>query len=377
MLMSLSGGMDEVGRTKTDSQGHFTINVPDDGGQHLVQVVHGGVNYNHLAPPGTTSVEITVYDAAKQVDNINIDGRVLRVQTSGGQLEIFETYTLQNLSLPPRTKMADRTFEIQLPEGAQLVDASVSGPGGMPTTTTPEAIGKKNRYAFVYPIRPGKSQFQLNYKLPYSGSYEFTITPETTVGELGLLLPKSMRFSSASEPFAQDSDESGMNVFFAKNVSAGRQVKFSVTGEGTAPVDGQQGGGSQSGGSGPGGGLGTPINAPDALGNARWYIFGTVLVILAGGVFWMIQRKAPGSTGAPSPSSSAKSERSQRSLQTPQRMPEHNAMLDALKDELFQLETDRLNGKISQGEYEANKSGLDALLRRQMKSKQAGKTEKA
>jgi hypothetical protein len=42
-------------------------------------------------------------------------------------------------------------------------------------------------------------------------------------------------------------------------------------------------------------------------------------------------------------------------------------VLDAIKDEMFQLETERLEGKISQQDYEAAKRGLEALLRRQMK----------
>jgi hypothetical protein len=286
--------------------------------------------------------------------------------------------------------MADRTFEVVLPEGAQLNDATVSGPGGMPVTTSPEPTGKKNRYAFVYPIRPGKSQFQVIYKLPYSGSYEFTITPETPLAELGVLLPKSMRFNATGERFAQDSDEAGLNVFFAKSISAGQQVKFSVAGEGSASLDGQQNGGQQSGGgSSPAanssGGQAPSADASDSSSNTRWYIFGAVLAVLAGGVFWMIQRRAPSSSRASASSSSsssrssssgAKPERSQRASRTPQPMPEYNTMLDALKDELFQLETDRLNGKISQTDYEATKAGLDALFRRQMKTKKTGEAEK-
>jgi len=42
-------------------------------------------------------------------------------------------------------------------------------------------------------------------------------------------------------------------------------------------------------------------------------------------------------------------------------------MLDALKEELFQLEADRLQGKISQQDYEKAKDGMDALMRRHMK----------
>jgi hypothetical protein len=39
-----------------------------------------------------------------------------------------------------------------------------------------------------------------------------------------------------------------------------------------------------------------------------------------------------------------------------------------LKEELFQLETDRVRGKISQQEYESSKAGLETLLRRQLKT---------
>jgi hypothetical protein len=180
------------------------------------------------------------------------------------------------------------------------------------------------------------------------------------VTELGVLLPKSMRFNPSSLPFAQDSDESGMNVFFVKNVAAGQKVTFSVSGEGSAPPEGQQaGGGSTPANSGI---AGTPINT-DQTSAARWYIFGAILVIVAGGVFWMVQRRTPGASRASS--STVKPERPQRA---PQPVPEHNTMLDALKDELFQLETDRMNGKISQKDYDAAKAGLDALLRRQMKT---------
>ena len=38
-LLSLANGMQEAGTTKTDSQGHYTLNVPDQGGQHLVRAV--------------------------------------------------------------------------------------------------------------------------------------------------------------------------------------------------------------------------------------------------------------------------------------------------------------------------------------------------
>ncbi len=51
-LLSLANGMEEKGTTKTDSQGHYTLNVPDEGGQHLVRVARQSVHYFKAAPPG-------------------------------------------------------------------------------------------------------------------------------------------------------------------------------------------------------------------------------------------------------------------------------------------------------------------------------------
>src|SRR5215831_15454790 len=70
VLLSLSGGMQETGRTTTDSKGQFSVEVPDQGQPHLIRVAHQGVHYYRQAPQGTATVEVTVYDAAKKVDRL-------------------------------------------------------------------------------------------------------------------------------------------------------------------------------------------------------------------------------------------------------------------------------------------------------------------
>jgi hypothetical protein len=371
VLLSLATGMDEVGRTRTDAQGRFTINVPDDGVQHLVRVAHQGVNYYRTVPPGTTNVDIDVYDAAAEVANIIQESRVFRVQAREGNLEVSEAFTLRNESQPPRTKNGDHTFEVTVPEGAQLLDGMVAGPGGMPTTSLPVATGKKNQYAFMYAIKPGRSQFQIVYKLPYSGSHEFTITPDTSVAELGVLLPKSMKFSSTAGKFVAGADEQGMAVFSAKSLAAGQPVKFSVAGQGAAPPreaampPGQT--------SAPGGGLGAPIDAPDPLASSRGLIIGGFIVIMAGGAFWLVLRSRTakaqydGANPAALVNTFGAGDQQPSAPQPLRPVQASSSILDALKEELFQLESDRLHESISAQEYEKQKAGLDALLRRQMK----------
>jgi hypothetical protein len=241
----------------------------------------------------------------------------------------------------------------------------------------PVATGKKNHYAFSYAIKPGRSQFQVVYKLPYSGSHEFTITPDAPLAELGVLLPKSMKFSSPGGKFVPDSDQSGIAVFFAKSIAAAQPVKFSVQGEGSTPREAQGAAGGQPSAAGqtsaPGGGMGAPIDAPDPLGSSRGFIIGGFLVVLAGGAFWLVRRSVTAKTRYVSGDSSALAQQPDRAMPPtynpiPSRpVPASGGILDVLKEELFQLESDRLHEKISQQEYEASKAGLDALLRRHVK----------
>jgi hypothetical protein len=50
-----------------------------------------------------------------------------------------------------------------------------------------------------------------------------------------------------------------------------------------------------------------------------------------------------------------------------------SVLLEAMKEELFQLESDRLEGKISQQEYESSKAALDKTLQRAVKRQATAK----
>ncbi|HYL93067.1 MAG TPA: hypothetical protein VEW69_07900, partial [Alphaproteobacteria bacterium] len=224
------------------------------------------------------------------------------------------------------------------------------------------------------PLRPGQTQFQVTYKLPYKGSQEFTVVPDVPMAELGVMLPRSMNFKSTGESFARATDESGMTVYVAKSVSKGQKLAFTVLGEGTAPSEAPGGGGGEA--PRPGGGLGAPIDAPSPLGNARWYIIGGLMVVFGGGAFWVLHKRTAhanqpevqtAASTRPSPPLPQKAAKTAAGSAPPSAAAS-GSMLDALKEELFQLETDRLQGRISQEEYQASKPGLDTLLRRQMKN---------
>ena len=362
VLLSLASGMNEVARTKTDSQGRYTLNVTDEGAPHLVRVARQSVHYFKQVPPGATTADITVYDAATQLDGIATDARVLHLQASEGKLDVSEMYVVKNESQPPRSRIGNQTFAIALPDGAELGEAAVTGPSGMPVSVSPVPSGVKNRYAFDFAIRPGETRFDVVYRIPYSGSYEFSLTPETRLSELGVLLPKSMKFTGTG--FAQDSDEAGLAVHFLKNVAPSQAVKFSVTGEGLIQRDVQSAGRQPAADGSP-----ASTQSGSSSGSTRdLQIQGAILFVILVGAFVLWRMIAARKAKLASGIRTAGESRS-RPPGAPATAAGPGDMLDVLKDELFQLETDRMSGKITQEEYEKTKAGLDTLFRRQMKKK--------
>ncbi len=354
-LLSLNEGMQETSSAKTDAQGKFTLDEPDEGVEHLIRVSHGGTFYYKAAPVGTRTSEVNVYDAAAKVDNVLEDGHVFQMQTANGQLEVMEKYIVRNESAPPRTRMGDHSFEIQLPPHAQLIDSVAAGPGGMPVKVLPVPLKTKNRYGMPYPLRPGKTEFRISYKVPYSGSFDFTVNPETSLAELGVLLPKGMNLTSAG--FSQDRDEAGMNVFFMKDISAAQPVKFSVSGEGVAPREAQEPPApDESARTSP------AIGTTSGSSGSRWYLIGLLFGLLVGGAIVLFRKRKRGS---PEDRDRASENRSAKAITAEEES--EGSMLTALKEELFQLETDRLEGRITQQDYETSKAGIHTLIRRQMK----------
>jgi len=350
--------MSEISRSRADNRGHFALNVPDDGTPHLLRVTRQSVDYTTPLPPGAANATITVYDAATQLSNVSEEARVYRLQATGNLLQVNEAYTIRNESQPARSRIGNQTFIITLPDGAELGASTITREGEKSLPVSPVPSSAKNRYAFDFPIQPGVTRFEAIYSLPYSGSYEFSLTPESALSELGVLLPKSMKFTAPTGKFSQDVDEAGMNVFFTKSAAAGQEIKFQVSGQGLA----------SQGEENTNQGNTAPASASDSSGSSRsaWlYAIGIAIVVMSTGTAIWLRRKS--ARAAASSANAGKSKKKPKA--SPPQTPETNDgdMLEVLKNELFQLETDRLDGKISQEEYESTKAGLDTLFRRQMK----------
>jgi hypothetical protein len=403
VLIKLANGMEEAARTKADAKGNFKFTYDDAGGPHLIRAIHQDVTYHRMAPPGTTSVDVEVFDVSKKLEGISVTADVMRFQVENGQLEVIRLFAVNNESKPPKTQMNDHNFEFYLPDGAKIAQSMAKTANGNPLNSSPVPQSEKNRYAFIFPLRPGETQFQVQYTLPYSGSA--TIDPKAVYGmqHFVVMIPKTMQFEpgpNAHFESMNDPQQADATVQVASLTKPGDPLSFKISGTGvmasnTAPEGSTNGGAmgaGQSGGqqSGPGGGLGPPIDAPDPLQKYRWWIIGGFVLALAGGAYYVTMRQkavlAPaGGTSeveyeAPEPARSRVTASIPRPTSTApvqtQRTPtaatavappRPSMLLEALKEELFQLEIEHKQGKISQQEYEKAKAALDGTLERAIK----------
>lgn len=376
ILLNLAQGMEEAARTKTDANGKFSFNAPPDGNPHLIRVVHQGVTYHKMAPPGTTSVEAEVYDVAKKIEGLTVTADVMRFETDGNDLKVVRLFAVDNNSNPPKTQMNDHNFEFYLPEGALIDQAMARTANGQPINATAVPQADKNRYAFVFPLRPGETQFQIAYHLQYSGEAKLNPKSLYPVDHFVAMLPKSMKFSGpASFQSMQDPDQTDAQVEVVSNAQPSQNLMFTVSGTGVLPAKGEggaTGGGPATADNRPGGGLGPPIDAPDPLEKYRWYILGGFGAVLAVGAVY-IARRSPAQT-VPARRRSLEDDETVEIPKAPPRSSSQPApvrgsglLLEALKEELFQLEVERQQGKISQQEYEKHKAALDQTLQRAVK----------
>jgi hypothetical protein len=390
ILLKLAQGMEEAGRTKADAKGQFSFKLDDAQSPHLIRAIHQDVTYHRMAPPGTTSVELDVYDVAKKIDGIAVVADIMRVQVEKGQLEVMRAFAVRNTSTPPRTQMNERNLEFYVPEGAKIIDGSAMTAGGQPITSAPVPESeKKDRYSFIFPLRPGITQFQVAFQLPYSGSANLDPKSIYPLEHFVAILPKTMQFNAGAAAGFKPMDDANQPdsiVQVASNTKVGQNLAFKVSGEGV--LEGrQEGDGAQASSAPPqsaqpqarpGGGLGPPIDAPDPLQKYRWWILGGFAAILVIGGIFVASRQQSAARAArhkTGPSVRANLEDDYEAAEILATTPARAAtgsrpssmLLEGLKEELFQLEVERRQGQISLAEYEKAKSALDQTLERALK----------
>jgi hypothetical protein len=122
-----------------------------------------------------------------------------------------------------------------VPPGAKVEQVQARAPNGQPIAAEAVPQAEKNRYAIAFPLRPGETQFQLEFTLPYTGEIKIDPKPLYPAQHLVIVLPKTMQFTAAnpsSFQSMQDPNQGDSNVEVAQQTKPGQPLAFTLQGTG-------------------------------------------------------------------------------------------------------------------------------------------------
>ena len=358
ILLRLGEGMEVEGRTKTDARGAFVLKERAADAKHVVRVTHQSVNYDNVV--SASSMQVSVYNAVPRIPALSGRLGIAQVESDGAKLKVTEMYAIDNTSRPPVSQFGPRNFDIPLPEMADLDSVEAKAPGGVWVNISPVPVnGRQGLYAIDFPLRPGETLVKFKYHLPYQGPTTFHLKLPYPIQSFAVMHPPSMSFKALHpEAFKSPGLVKGLRLE-AANEPLSREVPvFEVSGAGTVPPKNAPATSGPPDLSAP---ASATANNPGAQpsGNSQtmsnrsnkeaWVILGGIFALLGTSSFviWRMRRNV--ATQQPTKA------RSQEFTQ-------------ALKEELFQLESERMRGTISPEEYAATKETLTRTLQRAAKS---------
>ncbi|MGA9884248.1 MAG: hypothetical protein WBQ34_11060 [Candidatus Acidiferrales bacterium] len=415
ILIQLMGGMKPVATTTADAQGHFQFDNPLLGqGPMLLRAIYRGVMYHEPVTPGTTTVNIDVFEPTSKPGAIEVTAHAIIVQPDGPNLAVDEEYKIDNNTKPPLAfYRSGGTFKFSLPAGAQLGQvsagiASASVPGVIQSITD----AGKNEKSIDYAFRPGSSNVGVTYTVPYpSNQTEMSFSSPYAVGRLAIFAPPTVQISGGD--FAPAGAAQGFSAYMRQTVAANTPVSVAISG--TAPPPASDNGDTSSADNSQNpsvnshvddGAQGNPVatvtTLPARLDSLKWIVVGGFVALFALGLIFVLRQPqvAPvsstgGTAPAPQPEprhssaastqavasagtapppmrSSASAAASASAVKIASEMEgnveadverEVRGSLDELKDSLFRLELRREAGTISEEEYILRRDRVQKTLR--------------
>lgn len=362
ILIRLDEGMQEERHTRTDPRGAFWLKLQHPDKPYLVRVKHQNVNYDQRAPVGGV-ITIPVFDVAERVPGISGTIEILRAGTMGKSLHVSDMFEIRNASSPPFTQAGGSTFEVYLPTDAKLDSVLAAGPEKIAVMVSAAPVsGKPGYYAVSFPLLPGATKFAFSYDLPYNGYASFRTWHAYSLQELAVMIPTTMKFFSLPPKFQiLRTGASNYQVRAIGQVMAGQGPTFTISGTGEFPPLQDQ--------------TKTKAPSPPVLPNST----------MSG-----LDHRAPPLSGHTNldfgtsplwPSAQSllvacallvsctliawRARKMHRKAIRGYRIPfavRPATLLDGLKDELFQLESDRVHGSISGQEYASARRALEQIV---------------
>ena len=170
-------GMQTIGTAVSDATGHFLFEKDQPGGgPQLLQASYKGVNYNKLMTPNipTSNVELEVFESTKSPAIARVAQHMMLIEPTASSIAVSENVIVQNDSTTTYSNPPVGGLRFFLPPAANgQVQVRVQGPQGMPLPRAAERTDTEGIFKVDYPIKPGETQFEVDYALPAGSPFTF------------------------------------------------------------------------------------------------------------------------------------------------------------------------------------------------------------
>jgi len=215
-------GPEALESVHTDAQGKFAIQQNAEGGPHNLQATYEGVTYPHILRPGSPSTGITleVYSASKQTGGAKVANHFLILQPSQTQMVISEVFLYRNEGKTAYNDPDSGTLKFYLPPAAKgSVKVQAKGPNGMPLDQLAQKTGKADVYKVDFPIKPGETQFEVSYVVPYTSPGRFGSKDLSGAAETLLVAPQGVTLKGDGVEFSRQEPRTQAGIYAVKKSS--------------------------------------------------------------------------------------------------------------------------------------------------------------
>ncbi|MDP2999326.1 MAG: carboxypeptidase-like regulatory domain-containing protein [Bryobacterales bacterium] len=279
-------GMNPLADTKTDAQGRFRFQASPTG-PLLLQTTHQGVSYSAAIQPGApaTGVELVIFDATRSA--AEIAQHVILLEPSEKELALTESFFFNNQGKTTYHDAVGGTVQIMIPDAAKdAIQVTATGPSNLPLQRSAEKTGKPNTYKIDFPIKPGETRIDVNYRLPFTGSGKFATRLLHKEMLTRLVVPQGVEIKGAGLEELGPEPRSQARIFGVKGPSIEVEIQGtgSIRAAATAPEDDESGPGIK--------------QILPRIYDRVWPIVGIAVAILALGFVMLYRRAAPAQPAA-------------------------------------------------------------------------------
>ena len=244
-IIRLGGGMTALKFGKTDSEGRFRIEGLPTDAPLLVRANYKSVNYHGKVDFGSSSqakVEIEIYETTTSMKGIRIEDVRLGFKLEAEHLASLETCSFINETNPKKTFMSmEGNFRFSKAPGLESPpQMTVTGPGAaMPLKQPPLESADGQSYYSLYPLRPGKTRFELEQSLPYhdrSYTYRKKFYHDTPAYQIGVI-PRDMEVKGDGLQRFHVDEKMNFAFYSGDPVKAGTEVAWVFAGGTPVPAD--------------------------------------------------------------------------------------------------------------------------------------------